>query len=319
MPRSVNKQDALDALAFARDLEHVKAGVWERIYPENSAFRLFPQGERTPPGAQTITWRETDRTGTAKIIASYADDLPRVDVLGAENTSHVRVIGASYGYSREEIRNAQFANKPLEQARANAARDAHELEQNLIAWFGRRDHNIRGILETANANLVAIVTAAAAPNGTGWNATSGKTPDEILADLHNLVQASRTASNDIERVDTVVLPPDPLAYIRTTARSANSDTTILQFFMANHPEIREVTSAIELTSVAAASMPSGGASANVGMAYKRSPDKMSHEITMPFTQHPEQWRNLEAVIPCESKTGGIIVYRPLAISFMEGM
>lgn len=316
MPKSQQKQDAVDSAFFARELEHVKARVWERQYPPFSAWELFPLSTEVDPGAETIVWQEMDRIGLAKVIAAYASDLPRVDVYASENISPIRTIGDSYGFSRQDIRSAQKAGKSLSSRKAEAAREAAEFRANEIAWFGDRDNGLKGVLQTENANLVVASTAAAAPNGTGWNSTSGKTADEILTDLHNLYQASRTASNDIERADTIVLPPDPYGYINTT-RIGDTTTTILTFFKANHPGVN-VTTATELTNVPAESLPSGGASAsNVAMAFNRSPDKLTHEIPMMFTQHEQQAQNLEFVIPCEMRTGGVIVYRPVSISFME--
>jgi hypothetical protein len=319
MPQSQKKADAADSDFFARELEHIKAKVWERQYPEFSAWRLIPLSTEADEGDDTIVWQETDRVGVAKVIAAYASDLPRVDTYMEENISPIRTIGDSYGFSKQDIRSARKAGKNLSSRKAEAARQAAEFRANEIAWFGDKVNGLKGVLETANANLVIAANAAAAPNGTAWSSTSGKTPDEILDDLHNLYQASRTASNDIEVANTIVLPPDPYGYINTKARSANSDTTILQFFTNTHPGV-QVTTATELTSVPAASLPSGGASAaNVGMAYNQSPDKLTHEIPMMFRQHEQQLRNLEHVIPCEMRTGGVIVYRPLSISFMENI
>lgn len=320
MPRSTQKEDAADSAFFARELEHVKTRVWEHQYPPRSSFELFPLSTEVDPGAEVIVWQEMDRVGVAKVIASYASDLPRVDIFGEENISKIRTVGDAFGYSNQDIRAARFAGKPLETRKAEAAREAMDTTINNVAWFGDRKNGLKGILETTNANLVVAGTAAASPNGTAWSSASGKTVTEILIDLHNLYQASRTASNDVERVDTIVLPPDALGYINTQPRSTTSDTTVLEFFRRTHPDVREVRSAVELTSVPAANLPSGGASAaNVAMAYSRSPDKLSHEIPMMFTMHAPQFRNLEQVIPCESRTGGVIVYRPVSISFMESV
>ncbi len=321
MPESQTKMDAADSAFFARELEYLKSRVWERQYPPYSAWDLFPLSTEVDPGAEVIIWREMDRIGLAKVVAAYASDLPRVDIYGQENISQIRTIGDSFGFSKQDIRAARLANKPLSARKAQAARQAAEQKANEIAWFGEKTHGLRGVMETANANLVVPVTAAAAPNGTGWNATSGKTPDEILDDLHNLYQACRDASNDVERADTIVLPPAPYGYINTKRASAASDTTILEFFRRTHPDIRTVTTAVELTSVSAARRPSPGAAtaANVGMAYSRSAEKLTHEIPMMFTQHAEQIRNLEHVVPCEMRSGGVIVYRPVSVSFIEGI
>jgi hypothetical protein len=319
MPQSTRKRDAAESSFFARELEHVLSRVWEREYPPYSAFELFPLDTEVDPGTEVIVWQEMDRIGQAKVISSYASDLPRVDIYGEENYSVVRGIGDSFGYSTQDIRKAMKAGRSLSSEKGEAARQAMDQTMNEVAWFGSRKHGIKGVLETKNANIVVPANAAAAPNGAGWNSTSGKTADEILADLHNLYQASRTASNDIERVDTIVIPPDPFGYINTK-RIGDTTTTILAFFRANHPDVRLITTATELTNVPAASRPGGGATdANVAMAFVRSLSKISHQIPLMFTMHEVQKQGLESVVPCEGRTGGVIVHRPVSVSFMCGI
>ncbi len=310
--------DSDETIFFQRELEAVKARVFEKDYPALKGLMLFPQSSEVGEGAESIVYREFDRTGVAKIIANYADDLPRADVTGKENISPVRSVGAAFGYSVQDIRAAAHAGRPLVPRKANAARQSVDQKLNRIAWEGDPTHGLVGVLRIPNTNLVTPVTAAAAPNGTGWNAASGKTPDEILEDLGNLIQAVRDNTNGVEEPDTVVLPITEFGYISRVPRSATSDTTILEFFRRTHPEIRTVESAVELALGANDIAPSGAVGAtNVAMAYVRDPDKLTFEMPMPFRMHPVQERNLEFVVNTEARCGGIIAYKPLSIAFME--
>jgi hypothetical protein len=315
-----DRLDSDESLFFQRELEHVKAQVFEKDYPQLKGLMLFPQSTEAGEGAENIVYREFDRTGVAKVIANYADDLPRADATGKENISNVRSIGAAYGYSVQDIRAAALAGRSLQQRKANAAREVIEKKMNRIAWEGDTSHGLVGVLRVPNTNLVVPATAAASPNGTGWNATSGKTPDEIQEDLGRLVQAVITNTNGVEVPDTIVLPIEPYGYIKRTRQAAGTDTTIMEFFLRNHPEIRSIEWAVELALPATGIAPSGAVGAtNVAMAYVRDPDKMTFEIPMPIRQHPVQERNLEFVVNVEARCGGMIVYKPLSIAFMEGI
>lgn len=314
--------DSDESIFFQRELEHIKAAVYEKDYPLMKGLMLIPQSTDAGEGAETIVWREYDRVGLAKVIANYGDDLPRVDATGKENVSNVRSVGDSYGYSVQDIRAAALAGKPLEQRKANAARQGVDQKMNRIAWEGDPSHGLVGVLRTPNANIVTAATAAASPNGTGWTATSGKTPDEILDDLHNLVQAIITNTQGVETPDTIVIPVATYGYIAKTQRSATSDTTILKMFLETHPYIRNVEWAVELAIAIGKMTPSGAVAAavtNVAMAYVRDADKLTFEIPMAFRQHPVQERNLEFVVNCEARCGGVIVYKPLSLAFMEGV
>src|SRR5690606_26708345 len=70
----------------ARQLDYVKARTYDRKLPPMNGLTLVPQSSDTPEWAETITYRSYDSVGMAKIIANYADDLPRVDVTVKENT-----------------------------------------------------------------------------------------------------------------------------------------------------------------------------------------------------------------------------------------
>src|SRR5690606_7886447 len=70
----------------ARQLDYIKARVYERKLPPMAGLSLVPQESDAPEWAETITYRTFDQVGIAKIIANYADDLPRADVKGTEVT-----------------------------------------------------------------------------------------------------------------------------------------------------------------------------------------------------------------------------------------
>ena len=76
--------DANESAFFQRELEYVKSNTYDVKYPELKARRLFPLNPEVDPGATKITYQQYDQTGIAKIIANYADDLPRADIKGKE-------------------------------------------------------------------------------------------------------------------------------------------------------------------------------------------------------------------------------------------
>ncbi|MWM63453.1 DUF2184 domain-containing protein, partial [Escherichia coli] len=87
-----------DGIFLARELDYVKARAYDVLYTELSGMRVIPVVTDTPDWAETITYRMWDEVGMAKIIANYADDLPRVDVFGKEFSTNVRNLGDAYGY-----------------------------------------------------------------------------------------------------------------------------------------------------------------------------------------------------------------------------
>jgi hypothetical protein len=121
---------------FARELDFVKSHAYDKEYPEFTALGLFPVSNEVDPGAESITYYAYDKTGIAKIISNYATDLPRADVKGEPHTAQVKSVGASYGYSVQEMRASRMAGKNLDSRKADASPLRYRLhaEPHCVGW-----------------------------------------------------------------------------------------------------------------------------------------------------------------------------------------
>jgi len=77
--------DTNESIFFARQLEYIKGKTYDIKRPQLNALKLIPVSTETPEGASTITYRQYDTVGMAKVIANYSNDLPRADVKGKES------------------------------------------------------------------------------------------------------------------------------------------------------------------------------------------------------------------------------------------
>ena len=301
--------DSAQTVFFARELESRKAQTYDVIKAPLKAFELIPVSTEAGPGAESIVYEQYDSTGIAKLIANYADDLPRADVKGKEFFAPIKSIGNSYGYSLQEIRAAQMAGKSLEQRKANAAVRAQREKWNRIAFFGDADTGLPGWLSNANVPNSAVAAGAGSGDPTEW---ADKTPAEILKDMNDAVNGIVDLTNGAESPNTIVLPIAQYTLIATTNAGTGTDTTILEYFLRNSPFITSVEWANELK---------GAFTGDTDgfIVYDRSPDKMTFEMPQDFEQLPVQERGLEFVIPCHSRVGGTIIYYPLSQRFAYGI
>jgi hypothetical protein len=320
MPQSMDKLDAADALYAQRELEKVAAKIYEERRPEFMAFECFPITDELHPADKTFVWQELGFIGEAKIIASGATDLPMVDAFIRENHARVAMVGEGFRYTTDDVRAMQKTGRSAMELKSRSAKRASDYKTNRIAWFGDRQSHIPGFLSAKNVTRVSPAAAAASPNGTGWNASSGKTAEEILVDIGNLVEAPFRATQGVEAADTVVISSDEYSYISTTRVNAgyNSDT-ILKAAKDIHPQI-EFKKVSELNDVPANLLPvPGSAAANVAASYRRSDDVLRMELPLMWTQRGPQEHGLSFMVPCEAKTAGVIVHRPLAVATMQGI
>lgn len=314
MDTAVENTDLLDAdggVFFARELEHIKAKSYNVIYAELKARNLFPVSNDGGKGITNITYRTYDQVGAAKIINAYANDLPRADISGKETTIPVRSIGISYGYDLDEIQSSQLTGRNLDQRRANAARRAVEQQHNDIAFFGDAESGLEGFFSHPNIPTGAVANPG---GGTAWTT---KTPDEILADINDLFSDIFETTKMVERGNTLLLPPAQWSLINSTARSANSDTTIAMYVVQNSPYINSINDIIPVNECDSTNNPLLGTDAMV--AYDRNPDKLQLEIPVELEFLPVQEKNLEFIIPGRSRFGGLNVYYPLSAAIGTGI
>lgn len=308
--------DADETAFFERQLELVKARTYDIKYAELKAIGLIPVSTEAGPGADSITYYTYDQTGIAKIISSYADDLPRSDITGKRNTSTVHSIGNAYGYNLQEIRAASMAGLPLTQRKANAARRANDQQVNTIAFFGNAAAGLLGLLNNPNVSRSLLPA-----DGTGTLTTfASKTPTQIVRDLNSTVNAVFTLTLGVETIDTLLMPLGQYTYISSTPWNEQnaSNVTILEMFMRNSPFMKAGGTVEWVNECAGAGTLSGGGK-DIMMAYRKDPDHLTLEIPQTFEQLPPQERNLEYVIPCHSRIGGVIIYYPLSVNVAEGL
>lgn len=299
--------DGAEQVFFDEQLALVKARTYDVKHKALKALQLLPVSTEQDPGADRIIWRSFDQVGVAKIVSDYANDFPRADVAGEEHISPVRDIGSSYGYSLKEIRRAQKAGVSLDAKRAEACRRAIDEKQDRIAWFGDAKAKLPGFI-----NAEGITEYVAANGAGGGKAWSGKTADEIVADVAGIITAAGEATNGIENPDTLILPLSLYNKLMTTPYGANRDKTILGFIRENYPQITRIDWVQDLAGAGA------GGSSRV-MAYSRDPLKVEVQIPQRLEQFPPQQKGLAFDIICAQSTGGTLVYYPLSVVFCDGL
>ena len=305
--QSTGRFDANEGIFFASQLRYNKIQTYDIKRVNLNALTLIPISTDIPEGATTHTYRQYDTVGMAKVIANYANDLPRADVNGKEFTGPIRSIGNSYGYNVQEVRSAMFAGVNLNGKKAMAATRAHQEKINQLAFAGDAEHGLPGLLN--NINIPAVTLLA---DGTGASKTfSSKTPDKIVRDINSLINTVITQSKGVHRVNQVWMPIGEYALIATTQNSTASDTTILEFLLKNHPGV-EFKQIVELNA-------GGVAGVDRMYAMENSMENWQLEIPMMMKQYSPQQKGLEFEIPVESRFAGVIIEYPLAFAFADGI
>jgi len=301
-------QDRVDTVIFEKQLEYIKVQTFDEILSDLKALVLLPVTSEVPEWATEMTWRSYKGYGVAKFIADMANDYPLAEVGGSELTRKIHTIGMAYDYSEKELIRAAKAGVPLDAKKAKAARRAVEQKLDSIAWNGDTTHNIPGFL-----SYPGITEYTVPATGTGVTKTwSTKTSDQILTDLHGILNAIDTATDGMEKADTIILPKTQYLLIKQKRLSDYSEKSVLTYFLESNPGVT-VDFLNDLSDA-------GDSSTARFMAYTKSSDKLALEIPMMLKQK-EVFRTgvNKWIVPMEATVAGVIVYRPLSVAFGDGI
>jgi hypothetical protein len=296
--RQIIREDA-DTIFFARQLDYVRAQMYERQLPAANADRLVPDDTSIPEWAEIVWQYAYDAVGMAKVISNYADDLPRADVRTTARSVGVRTIGDSYGYNVNELRASRATGAGLDARKAAAARRAMDLKIAAIKLVGDPTFGLYGLFNNPNIPEQIMTTTG------DWTALTG---DQILANLQNWVIGYQNQVKGTHTPNFLELAPKAYNAANTkfiTATGGTVPVTPLQWFRASWPSIT-----VEMIWEMAGA---GTGGKDLGLLYERNAENISHQFVMPFTQLPPEARNLEIITDCIARSGGVNIFYPLAL------
>ncbi len=301
--------DADESVFLAKELEYVRAAALTVKKTPLNSFTLFPVTTDIPEGAETALIKYFDGTGIAKLVSSYADNLPRVDVLAKQDSVKLFTAGVAYGYSVDELKNAMFANRPLDAMKASQARRGMDMLLNRLAFQGSAENGIVGFMN--NTNVTQVVLTA----GTGGvTVIANKQPMEMYNDLASIINSINAATNGVEVPNTVAMPPSLYNKLNTTIVASTqagtvvtSTQTVLALLKANFPEVTRWLKISELTA--------SKSGKDIVICGNFIPENIKMEIPNRFEQLPVERRNLEYVVDCVSRYAGVNVFVPNNFSY----
>lgn len=303
--------DSSESIWFARQLEYIRPGLLEVLYPRLEGKSLVPIDGSMGPGASNWTYRSFNKVGQAALVEDYSKDPPRADVLGAEATQAIKPYGVMYGYNFQELRAGMMAQLPLDVRKAMAARYAMELKIDQIIFYGDVAGGLKGLTNLSNT------TAFTVPNGAkGTKLWRDKTPDEIVLDMHNFVDNVVSSSFGVYQPTTLLLPLKAYQIAATRRMGDGSNQTCLSFFQDVNPYIQEVRPTYRLDQSQSANW--SGTTGRM-IAYDKSPERLVMLLPVEFEQLAPEQTGYEYKTLCHARIGGVVAMHPASISYGDGI
>lgn len=316
-----------EGIFFQRQLEYIQAQSYDVLYPDLMGRSVFPLNTEGGEGINLITYRSYDKRGETAIIAGKATDLPRGDISGEEYTISVKTLGNAFGYSRQELAASRVTGMPLEARKAEATRRSYEEKVNQIIWFGSAENKLNGLFggpalaPWSTVPSSAVAQAAAGTNSTVWGVD--KTPTEIIKDLTDACVAMYADTKKLFRPDTILISVAKKQYLMNTARSDQSDMSIMSWFLANNQFIKSADAFKDINELESVYPDVAGgedtgdfhadASGVEGFTVMASgSDNARIREPFPYMHLPVQYKGLEFEVNCYGRFAGIEMIRPAA-------
>jgi len=289
-------------LFLERQLEYIRPQVFETVYADIKYSTILPVTSEAGNAAQTFTYRVMDSTGDFRLLADAADDLPRADISQVEKSINIRSFGGSFGYTVQELRAAQMANIALEQRRATAVRRAYEEKVEEVAMFGEASASLAGFFNNSTVDVL---------QADKWFTDSGTTSQEMLELLNYGVTAIVNGSKMKEQPDTILMHYEDFRVVSNQRNSDSSDVTVLEYFLRTNPYITSIEPINQLDK------DNSSLSTNRMVVYKRDPQKVQLHIPQPLELFPPQQRGLEFIVPAHARVGGVAIYFPKSVIYVQ--
>lgn len=311
-PRGERRMDDTATGTLSRQLLYLRAQTIDVEYAKCKARELVRVKTDIPWGADSYSVPQWDIRGQAELITNGADDLPGVDAFISEDIRKGYTFGVKFEYTVQDLRRIAFSGQPIDAKRMLAARTAWETRFDAIAATGHTGTSMSGL---ANATGVNVISLSAA--GTWAAKIAANNQLGVVNDLNALCNAVFTQTLENHAATKLALSLESYTLLASTPWNATnaSNYTILDYFVDNSPWIKDRASVIPWNRLKTADNAGTGPRA---IAYDDSQEVV--EITEnPFEMLAPQARNLGFIVPCQARTFGVCVYRPLAITYMDGI
>lgn len=137
--------------------------------------------------------------------------------------------GLELKYTIMELESAAKLGRPVDAQKYEALQLKHQMDIDEQVYIGDLTQGSKGLTNSA------LVTPLNFPNGAGGSPKWAlKTPDEILADVNNMLTSTWAKSAWAVMPDRLLLPPAQFGYISTQKVSNAGNVSILKYVLDNN-------------------------------------------------------------------------------------
>lgn len=307
-----------NSIFLENQLEHLRNEVIKQDFPDlqMSSGALVPITNNVDYRAEVFPFTLFTAVGEAKILANGGTDVPLINAYVQKKMGIIRTLVDGYEITLEDLEAAEFAGMNISSEMAIMARRVIEEGIDRIGYMGAPENGLLGITTLPNVVRETAPNNGNANGGTNSTLWEHKTPEQIYLELVDFLTRMRQATKGIEQPDTLLLPQAQYDRIAAVVYPANTDNTLLNFFLTT-----QRASATGVKNIVPVQMLEGlgTGGADMMIAYKRDPQKLRYEIPLDFEQRPPEMVSFSTRVVCRSRLAGLINLKPMSVRFYEGI
>ena len=240
-------------------------------------------------------------------ISANTTTLPGVSINGERVVLPLRLLGQEVSYTSVELERSQLTGQPIDTAKFDALNILYQMATDEMVYIGDADCGATGLVNSAQ-----VATGAVA--GGTW---ATKTPDEILADVNDMITAAWQASGFAVCPDKVLVPPTQFAWLSSQKVSQAGNVSILTYLEDNSVSLRVNGRKLEIVPVKwLAGRGAGGADRMV--AYTNREDKVRFPM-VPIRRETPYFLGIKFNAPYIWAFGEVEFVYPETVIYRDGI
>ncbi|MBZ9939144.1 DUF2184 domain-containing protein [Mesorhizobium sp. BR1-1-16] len=241
--------------------------------------------------------------------------IPRIQLDIGKVVAPLNIWSMEVAYTVPELASAQITGRPIDVQMLSALNRKHQMDADQVVYVGDATIGTTGL-----ANSAAVTNSSNVANGAaGTPQFTTKTPDEIKADVNELLVSVWAATGYSTPPTKIAIAPQAFGYLSTTNVSAAGDKSILTYIRENNILTAEKNIPLDIVSVKwldKANLP--GATYDRMMAYSQRPEFVRFPM-VPLQPVAPQYAGIWIKVPYFGKLGVIETVYPETIGYRDGI
>lgn len=293
--------EPLIATTWTRDID-LRTDV--QMGDTTSSYMLSTFGSAGGAAPAGISWAGMETT-----------TIPRTQLDLGKVVNALNLWTQEVAYTVPELESARLTGRPIDTQMLSGMNKKYQMDVDQIVYVGDPNINTTGLL-----NSGSVVNVSNVVNGAGGSPSwVDKTPDEIKADVNELLVSVWAASGYVAPPSKLLIAPQPFGYVATTNVSAAGDKSILSYIKENNILTAERGIPLEILSVKwldKAIRP--GATTDRMAAYSQRPDYVRFPL-VPLQPVNTQYDGIWIKVPYYGRLGVVETVYPETMGYRDGI